>query len=52
MFADLAVDSGGAFKRGQAGARIHRNFFGPGHGEAAGIFEHSQMVGAFGAKRQ
>ena len=52
MFADLAVDSGGAFNRGPAGARIHGNFFGPGHGESAGIFEHSQMVGAFGAKRQ
>ena len=52
MFTGLAVDAGGAFGRGQAGARIQGNFFGPGHGEAAGVFEHAQMVGAFGAKRQ
>ena len=52
IFADLAIESDGAFKRGQAGARIHGNFYGPGHGEAAGIFEHSQMIGAFGAKQQ
>ncbi len=52
IFSDLAIESDGAFKRGQAGARIHGNFYGPGHGEAAGIFEHSQMIGAFGAKQQ
>ena len=52
IFADLAIESDGAFKRGQAGARIHGNFYGPGHGEAAGIFEYSQMIGAFGAKQQ
>ena len=52
IFADLAIESDGAFKRGQAGARIHGNFYGPGHGEAAGIFEHSQMIGAFGTKQQ
>ena len=52
IFSDLAIESDGAFKRGQAGARIHGNFYGPGHDEAAGIFEHSQMIGAFGAKQQ
>ncbi|MDE0388712.1 MAG: hypothetical protein OXI75_08435 [Rhodospirillales bacterium] len=52
LFENLAVDPDGTFARGEAGARIQGGFFGPGHAEAAGIFEQSDIVGAFGAKRQ
>ena len=52
IFADLAVGPDGTFARGQSGARIQGGFYGPGHAEAAGIFELSDIVGAFGAKRQ
>ncbi|MYK32080.1 MAG: transferrin-binding protein-like solute binding protein [Boseongicola sp. SB0670_bin_30] len=52
FFVDLAVEPDGTFARGQSGTRIHGAFYGPGHVEAAGIFEHFDMVGAFGAKRQ
>ena len=36
---------------GEAGDRIQGGFYGPGHAETAGIFEQSNIVGAFGAKR-
>ena len=52
IFADLEVSPDGTFARGQSGARIQGGFYGPGHAEAAGIFEQSDIVGAFGAKRQ
>ena len=52
LFSDLAVGPDGTFSRGQSGARIQGCFYGPGHAEAAGIFEQSGMVGAFGATRQ
>ncbi len=52
IFSDLAVEPDGTFARGQSGARIQGGFYGPGHAEAAGIFEQSNIVGAFGAKRQ
>ena len=52
IFSDLAVGPDGTFSRGQSGTRIQGGFFGPGHAEAAGIFEHSDIVGAFGATRQ
>ena len=52
IFPDLAVGSDGTFARGQSGARIQGGFYGPSHAEAAGIFEQSDIVGAFGAKRQ
>jgi len=52
IFSDLAVAADGTFARGQSGARIQGGFHGPGHAEAAGIFEQSDIVGAFGAKRQ
>ena len=52
IFADLEIGSDGTFARGQSGARIQGGFYGPGHAEAAGIFEQSDIVGAFGAKRQ
>ncbi len=43
---------GGTFEAGLSGNRIQGGFYGPGHAEAAGIFEQSNIVGAFGAKRQ
>ena len=52
IFSGLAVEPDGTFARGQSGARIQGGFYGPGHAEAAGIFEQSDIVGAFGARRQ
>jgi hypothetical protein len=52
LFFDLEVGPDGTFSRGQSGARIQGGFHGPGHAEAAGVFEQSGIVGAFGAKRQ
>ncbi|MDE0173160.1 MAG: hypothetical protein OYH76_04965 [Defluviicoccus sp.] len=52
IFSDLEVGPDGTFARGQSGARIQGGFHGPGHAEAAGIFEHSNMIAAFGARRQ
>ncbi|MDE0408242.1 MAG: hypothetical protein OXN81_10315 [Alphaproteobacteria bacterium] len=52
IFSDLEVGPDGTFARGQSGARIQGGLYGPGHAEAAGIFEQSNIVGAFGARRQ
>ena len=52
IFSDLAVGPDGTFSSGQSGTRIQGGFYGPRHAEAAGIFEQSNIVGAFGAKRQ
>ena len=52
MFNDLAIASDGTFQAGATGSRIQGGFYGPGHVEAAGIFEQADIVGAFGAKRQ
>ena len=52
MFQDLRIGSRGTFEAGLAGNRIQGGFYGPGHVEAAGIFEQSNIVGAFGARRQ
>ena len=52
FFSNLAVAPDGTFSSGQSGTRIQGGFYGPGHGEAAGIFEQSNIVGAFGARRQ
>ena len=52
LFSNLAVGPDGTFARGRTGTRIQGGFFGPDHAEAAGIFEQSDIVGAFGAKRQ
>ena len=52
LFENLAVEPDGTFARGQSGARIQGGFYGPGHAEAAGIFEQSGIAGAFGARRQ
>ena len=51
MFQDVPVGSGGTFEAGLTGNRIQGGFYGPGHAEAAGIFEQSNIVGAFGARR-
>ena len=42
----------GTFNAGLTGNRIQGGFFGPGHAEVAGIFEQSNIVGAFGAKKE
>ena len=52
IFTDLAVGPDGTFSRGQSGGRIQGGFYGPDHAEAGGIFEQSEIVGAFGVKRQ
>ena len=52
IFSDLEVGADGTFSRGQSGARIQGGFYGPDHAEAGGIFEQSDIVGAFGVKRQ
>ena len=52
MFQDVPMNSRGTFEAGLAGNRIQGGFYGPGHAEAAGIFEQSNIVGAFGAKKQ
>lgn len=52
LFESLAVGRDGTFLRGQSGTRIQGGFHGAGHAEAAGIFEQSGIVGAFGASRQ
>ncbi|MCY4496452.1 MAG: hypothetical protein OXC14_04130 [Rhodospirillaceae bacterium] len=52
MFNDLTIASDGTFQAGLTGNRIQGGFYGPGHAEAAGVFEQANIVGAFGAKRQ
>ncbi|MDE0458570.1 MAG: hypothetical protein OXI15_14850 [Chromatiales bacterium] len=52
IFSNLAIDTDGTFSTGQSGTRIQGGFYGPDHVEAAGIFEQSDIVGAFGARRQ
>ena len=52
LFENVAVGPDGTFATGQSGARIQGAFYGPGHAETAGIFEQSDIVGAFGATRQ
>ena len=52
IFSDLTVEPDETFSSGQSGARIQGSLCGPGHAEAAGIFEQSDIVGAFGARRQ
>ena len=52
IFSDLTVEPDKTFSSGQPGTRIQGSFSGPGHAEAAGIFEQSDIVGALGAGRQ
>ena len=51
-FTGVAVDSRGQFQAGTTGNRIQGGLYGPGHAEATGVFEQSNIVGAFGAKKQ
>ena len=51
-FTNVAVDTDGTFTAGNAQNRISGAFFGTNQVEAAGVFEQSGMVGAFGARRQ
>ena len=51
-FTDVPVDARGEFKTGSTGNRIRGGFYGPDHAETAGTFEKSNIVGAFGAKRE
>ena len=51
-FDDVPVAVNGTWRTGLTGNRIQGGFYGPGHAEAAGIFEQRGIVGAFGAKRQ
>ena len=51
-FTNVDVDTDGTFKAGSARNRISGAFYGNNHVEAAGVFEQSGMIGAFGARRQ
>ncbi len=51
-FTGVLVDARGRFQAGGTGNRIQGGFYGSGHAEATGVFEQSNIVGAFGAKRQ
>ncbi|MXW40579.1 MAG: transferrin-binding protein-like solute binding protein [Synechococcus sp. SB0668_bin_15] len=51
-FPEVPVSSGGTFSRGTTGNRIQGGFYGPNHAETAGIFEQSNIIGSFGAKKQ
>ena len=51
-FDDVPVALDGTWEIGLTGNRIQGGFYGPGHAEAAGVFEQRGIVGAFGAKRQ
>ena len=48
-FDDVPVQGNGTFGAGGAGSRIQGAFYGPDQAEAAGVFERSNIVGAFGA---
>ena len=48
-FDDVPVQSGGTFGTGSTGNLIQGGFYGPEQVEAAGVFERSNIVGAFGA---
>ena len=54
--ADMAWDdvpmTGGGFATGSDGNSIQGKFYGPDHGEAGGVFERDQVIGAFGARRR
>lgn len=53
-FNNIPVRVDGTFNVGFSGNRnrIQGGFYGPGHAEAAGVFEYSNILGAFGAKRR
>lgn len=51
-FTGVPVDAEGEFEAGSVGNRVQGGFYGPDHAETAGIFEKSNIVGSFGAKKQ
>lgn len=51
-FTGVPVDASGEFQAGSTRNRIQGGFYGSGHAEAVGVFEQSNIVGAFGAKKQ
>ena len=51
-FADVPVAANGTWRAGTTGNLIQGGFYGPNHVEAAGVFEQSGIIGAFGARRQ
>lgn len=52
QFTGMTVGADGTFAQGSTGTRIQGAFYGTGHAEAAGVVEHSGIVGAFGAAKQ
>ncbi len=50
-FSGVPVDKRGQFRAGLEGNRIQGGFYGPGRAEATGVFEQSNIVGAFGARK-
>ena len=49
---DVRVGTNGDFNQQSAAGSILGRFYGPGHVEVGGTFEHIEAIGAFGAKRQ
>ena len=47
---DVPLVNGG-FTTGSTGDFVTGSFYGPNHEEVGGVFEHDEIVGAFGAKR-
>ena len=52
IFSDVPISVVGFSQGSRTGNRITGTFYGPGHAEAGGMFEHGSILGAFGAKRQ
>ncbi len=50
VWENIPVTSG-SFATGSDESSIEGRFYGPNHEEVGGIFEHNEIVGAFGAKR-
>lgn len=52
VFANVSVNSDGTFNRSSSSySKIQGAFYGNAHAEAGGVFEYSEMLGAFGTKR-
>lgn len=51
-FDNVNVSNGGTFQAGSLDNQIQGGFYGPGHAEVAGVFEKSNIIGAFGAKKR
>lgn len=51
-FDNINVSDRGTFQAGSSDNQIQGGFYGPDHAESAGVFEQSNIIGAFGAKKQ